>query len=105
MQRLPLPSLALCMWSCGRNRTQGTQGVGVCASHDIFIASNSTSFYLRLPLLQSGLLTRSLGPHCTGSPGICSVDACGGFVSPWRHLSSQGPWEVVHVVHSLVLDT
>lgn len=68
MQRGLLPSLALNLRSCGWSRTQGTQGVGVCANHDIFIACSSTSFYLRLPPLQSGVLTQSLGHVAVGPP-------------------------------------
>lgn len=90
VQRGLLPSPSLNLWSCGWNRTQGTQGVGVCTNHDIFVASGSTSFYLCLRPLQSGVLTPSLRPHRGGSPGTYSVRACGGFASAWRRLSSLG---------------
>lgn len=63
MQRGLLPSPALILKSCGQSRTQGTQGVGVCANHNILIASSSTSFYLFSPLLQSRMLALSLWPH------------------------------------------
>lgn len=60
VQRRLLSAPALNLWSCGWSMTRGTRGVGVCAAHNIFRVSSSTSFYLRLPPLQSRVRTQSL---------------------------------------------
>lgn len=106
---------ALYLWLCGWSRTRGTEGVGVCADHDIFRVSSSTSSYLRLPPLQSGVPTQSLCCRITVGPlafavFMSSVDLhlLGGTLAARRQMSpkdSQGLREMVHVVHFPVLDS